>query len=296
LVTETQTGLGDNGLATYPRVDEYMSTPVVVVRPSDNLAHVRNLMVRYRIGRIVVVDDAGKPIGMVTKTDFLKLASGSLATRPLDSIFVRDIMSTDIVTISGGRSLREAARLMLQHNIGGLPVINEEGKLIGIITKTDIVRAYAERLRGKYSASDYMYEDVPRASPAHSVSYVVDLLYSHPSRRVLVVDAGEIIGIIAPSDIAFAAELPATPRPKSKSIRRFAELPKGRLGPVYEYTIMTAQDIMTPDPITVEPGEDLAEAARLMIRHGFSSVPVTRGREPIGVVVKHNILQAIAES
>ncbi len=283
-------------MASYPRVDEYMSTPVVVVKPSDNLAHVRNLMVRYRVGRIVVVDEAGKPIGIITKTDFLKVASGSLASRPLDSIFVRDVMSSDVISITGGRSLREAARLMLQHNIGGLPVVDENSRLIGIITKTDIVRAYAERLRGKYKASDYMFDDVPRASPAHSVSYVVDLLYSHPSRRVLVVDAGEVIGIIAPSDIAFASEFPSAPRPKAKSVRRFAELPKGRLGPVYEYTIMTAQDIMTPDPITVEADEDLAEAARLMIRHGFSSVPVVRDREPLGVVVKHNILQAIAES
>jgi CBS domain-containing protein len=283
-------------MASYPRVDEYMSSPVVVVKPSDSLAHVRNLMIRYRVGRLVVIDDNNKPIGIVTKTDFLKVASGSLASRPLDSIFVREIMTGDVVTITQGRSLREAARLMLQHNIGGLPVVDEEGRLVGIITKTDIVRAYAERLRGKYKASDFMYSDVPKAAPSHSVSYVIDLLYSHPSRRVLVVDSGEIVGIIAPSDIAFLAEYPSVSRTKSKSVRRFAELPKGRLGPVYEYTIITAQDVMTPDPITVTEDSDLAEAARLMIRHGFSSVPVVGEKEPLGVVVKHNILQAIAQS
>ncbi|BEP17128.1 CBS domain-containing protein [Pyrofollis japonicus] len=283
-------------MASYPRVDEYMSSPVVVVKPSDNLAHVRNLMIRYRVGRLVVIDDNNRPIGIVTKTDFLKVASGSLASRPLDSVFVREIMTGDVVTITQGRSLREAARLMLQHNIGGLPVVDEEGRLVGIITKTDIVRAYAERLRGKYKASDFMYSDVPKAAPSHSVSYVIDLLYSHPSRRVLVVDSGEIVGIIAPSDIAFLAEYPSVSRTKSKSVRRFAELPKGRLGPVYEYTIITAQDVMTPDPITVAEDSDLAEAAKLMIRHGFSSVPVVGEKEPLGVVVKHNILQAIAQS
>jgi CBS domain-containing protein len=53
---------------------------------------------------------------------------------------------------------------------------------------------------------------------------------------------------------------------------------------------------MTPDPITVSADEDLAAAAQLMIRHGFSSVPVVVDGMPLGVVVKHNILRAISET
>ncbi|OWJ55651.1 CBS domain-containing protein [Pyrodictium delaneyi] len=280
----------------YPRVDEYMSTPVVVVRPDDSLARARRLMIRYRIGRLVVIDDQERPIGIITKADFVRLASGQLTRRPLDAIIVKEVMTENPVVIRSDRSLREAARLMLQHKVGGLPVVDESGKLVGMITKTDVVRAYAEKLRGKYKVKDYMYVDAPQASLNHSVAYVVELLETHPARRVLVVDGGELVGIIAPSDIAFVNVIPRVVKGKSKISRRFFELPKGRIGPVYEYMLPTAQDIMTPDPVTIEAEEDLAAAAQLMIRHGFSSLPVMVEDSPVGVVVKHNILRAISES
>lgn len=278
----------------YVRVSDFMSTPVVAARPGDSLAHIRRLMLRYRVGRVVVVDEAMRPIGVVTRSDFLKIADSPLAKRGLDAIPVEKVMTPNPVTIKADRGLREAARLMLQHNISGLPVVDEEGRLVGVITKTDVVRAYAERLRGKYRARDYMYTDPPTASPSHSVAYVVELLESHPSRRVLVVDGEELVGIIAPSDIAFLSDLGGGRKEKVKHVRRFAVLPKGRLGPVYTYTMTVAQDVMTPDPVTAGPDADLAEVAQLMIRGGFSSVPIVVDGKPVGIVVKHNILEAVA--
>lgn len=280
----------------YPRVEEFMSSPVVAVKPSDTLSHVRRLMLRYRIGRVIVVDDSLRPIGIVTKSDFVKVAASErLSKRGFDAIIVEEVMSRDPVVIPASRSIREAARLMLQHNVSGLPVVDENGVVVGVITKTDIVRAYAERLQGKYKVKEYMYTDPPTVGPQHSVAYVAELLESHPSRRVLVVDGGRLVGIIAPSDIAFLDEVPGRVKGKGKRVRRFAELPKGRLGPVYEYAIPVAEDVMTPDPVTVTPEDDLAVAARHMLRGGFSSVPVVEDETPVGVLVKHNILKAVAE-
>jgi len=283
----------NSGMKTYPRVEEFMSSPVVVARPGDNLAHVRRLMLRHRVGRIVVVNDALKPVGIVTRSDFIKLAGGPLARRSLDSVPVEEIMTPNPVVIEYNRSLRDAAKLMLQHQVSSLPVVDDEGILVGVITKTDVVRAYAERLRGRYRAGDYMYRDFPTASPAHSVAYVVELLEQHPTRRVLVVDGDKLVGIVAPSDIAFTA-LDTSPAPgKEKYVRRFALLPKGRLGPVYDYVMTTAADVMTPDPVTGGVGDDLAAIAQAMIRGGFSSVPIVENGRPVGLVVKHNILEAI---
>jgi CBS domain-containing protein len=250
-------------------------------------------MVRYRVGRIVIVNEASRPVGIVTRSDFLKIAGSSLARRSLDTIPAEKIMTRDPVVIEAGKSLRDAARLMLQYGVSSLPVVDEKGVLVGIVTKTDIIRAYAERLRGRYKASDYMYTDPPVASPTHSIAYVIDLLESHPSRRVLVVDGEKLVGIIAPSDIAFTASSTVPSRGKEKYVRRFAILPKGRLGPVYDYMMTTAADVMTPDPVTASPEDDLAAVAQAMIRGGFSSVPVVEGEKPVGLVVKHNILEAI---
>ncbi len=278
---------------SYPRIEEYMSSPVIVARPSSVLAHVRNLMLRYRIGRVIIIDEHEKPIGIITKNDLLKAAEDPLSRRALDSILAEEVMTRNPVTVTYNRSIREAARIMLHHNIGGLPVVDDNGKLVGIITKTDIVRAYAERLKGRYRAKDYMYTDPPLVSPQHSMSYVIDMLSSHPARRVLVVEGKRLLGIIAPSDLAFLEEFMMPLKGKTKRTRRFAELPKGRIGPVYSFAITLAEDVMTPDPVTVLPEEDMAVVASHMLRGGFSSVPVVSDEEPIGIVVKHNILEAI---
>ena len=279
----------------YPRVDEFMSTPVVVVKPGDTLAHARRLMLRYRIGRLIVVDEAEKPVGVVTRSDLAKVAASPRLSRSLDAIRVEEVMTPNPVTIKLGRSVREAARLMLQHGVSGLPVVDGEGRVVGVITKTDVVRAYAERLRGRYKAGDVMYTDPPTVGPQHSVYYVAELLESHPARRVLVVDGGRVVGIIAPSDLAFLVEY-SRELGKNRRVRRFEELPKGRLGPVYYFTVPVAADVMTPDPVTVGPDADLADVANLMIRGGFSSVPVVGDEGSLmGLVVKHSILRAVVE-
>ncbi len=273
------------------RVADYMSTPVVVVTPRDSLAHARNLMLRYRIGRLVVVENE-RPVGILTRSDLAR-AVEEARTKPLDTIPVEEFMTPNPVTVKEGQQLKAAARIMLEKNISGLPVVDDEGRLVGIITKTDIVRAYADRLKGRHRVEDYMETSFPTVSPTHSVAYVVDQLLSSKVKRVLVVDAGRLVGIIAPSDIAFVEELPS--RKGMKAYRRFEVLEKGRLGPVYYYTAPIAADVMTPNPATVEPEEDLAAAATLMLRLGVSSIPVTVGDEPVGLVLKHNVLRAVVE-
>ncbi len=277
------------------RVEDYMSTPVVVVGPRDNLAHARRLMIRYRVGRLVVIRDH-KPIGIITKADFAKLATSRFTKRGLDRINVEEIMTTDLITTKTSDTLLDACRILLEKNIGGLPVVDEDEKLVGILTKTDIVRAYAEHFKGKHIAREYMEVDVAVVNPTHSLTYVAELLDSTPSKRVLVVDRGKLVGIIAPSDIAFLEIIGVYDPRKKIIIRRFTELPKGRLGPLYTYTIPIAQDIMTPDPIVTGRDSDLADVASIMLRQGFSSVPVVRDEEILGVVVKHGILRAFISS
>ncbi len=277
------------------QVGDYMSTPVVVVGPEDNLAHARRLMIRYRVGRLVVVRDY-EPVGIITKSDFAKLATSRFTKRGLDRISVEEIMTEKPIVVKADDALTDACRILLEKNIGGLPVIDEDRRLVGILTKTDIVRAYAERFKGIHVVREYMETSTAVVNPTHSLTYIAELLEATPSRRVLVVDRGRLVGIIAPSDIAFLEVIGVYDPRKKVIIRRFAELPKGRLGPLYTYTIPIAQDIMTPDPIVTEPENDLADVASIMLRQGFSSVPVVEGEEIVGIVVKHGILRAFISS
>ncbi|MET1128373.1 MAG: CBS domain-containing protein [Thermoproteota archaeon] len=277
-------------------VENYMSSPVIAVKPDDTVAHARRLMLRHRIGRLVVVDDDERPVGVLTKADLARLASTELARRSLEHVPVEEVMTPNPVTVRVDESVRVAAQRMLEKGVSGLPVVDESGRVVGIVTKTDLTRVRAEGPLGVHSVGSYMYGDPPTVSPQHSVSYVLELLESHPSRRVLVVDAGSLVGIVAPSDIAFleALGLAATPR-SDKRARRFAELPKGKVGPVYTYFILTAGDVMTPEPVTVKPDEDVAAAARLMLRMGVSSLPVLMDGEVLGILTKHGVLKSLLD-
>ena len=278
-----------------PRVEDFMSTPVVVVEPSASLAHARRLMIKHRVGRLVVVDESGRPVGILTRNDIVRALAGSDFRRSLDSITVEEAMTREPVVVQASRPLREAARLMLHHMVSGLPVVDEKGRLAGIITKTDVVRAYVERLRDDLKVEKFMYRDVPTVYPTHSVAYVAELLEQHPSHRVLVVDGGVVVGIVAPSDLAFLT-LAGYARGKEKRVRRFGDLPKGKLGPVYFYNVPVAADVMTPDPVTVKQGDRLVVAAVEMLRGGFSSVPVVdEDGAPLGLVDKHSVLRAVVE-
>ncbi len=273
------------------RVEDYMSTPVVVVKPEDTLAYARNLMIRYRIGRLVVIDDAERPIGILTRSDMVRALS-EYRSRTIDSLRVEEVMTKNPATVKASQPLRQAARVLLEKGVSGLPVVDEDGKLVGIITKTDIVKAYAEKIRGKHRASDFMETEFPTAMPTHSISYVMEQLLSSKVKRVLVVDGNRLVGIIAPSDVAFY-EFEGQAGYGVKMWRRIVPLEKGRLGPEIYYGVTIAADVMTPNPVTTSPEEDLAVVASLMLRLGVSSIPVVRDDEPLGIVMKHNILEAI---
>ncbi|MEM3832670.1 MAG: CBS domain-containing protein [Thermoprotei archaeon] len=138
-------------------VRDYMTKHVISVSSFDTVFRVIDLMVNNNISRIVVADANNKPIGIITLADivrslpeisFTKLKSMRISKilRPLllKSIMVSTIMSRDLIVIRENADLAEAAQAMVTYNISGLPVVNSEDKLVGIITKTDITRAISK--------------------------------------------------------------------------------------------------------------------------------------------------------
>ena len=106
-------------------------------------------MVEERIRHLVVVDDA-RVVGIVTDRDVrlnLPSPATSLSVWELNYLLhkltVGGVMTTSVIVVNPDRPIAEAARIMLDHKIGALPVV-EDGRLVGIITESDFVRAMAE--------------------------------------------------------------------------------------------------------------------------------------------------------
>ena len=133
-------------------VGSRMKHPVITIGPKTSLEEALNLMTKEHIRRLPVVDQSGSLIGIVTELDLLK-ASPSAATslsvweiKSLLSTFpIEKIMTREVFTVTEDMPLEEAARIMSDNKIGGMPVVRGES-VVGIITETDIFKAFLEVL------------------------------------------------------------------------------------------------------------------------------------------------------
>jgi len=117
-------------------VKDVMSSPVRTVREGDNVTKVAKTMARNKIGSVVVVDGKRNPLGMITEKDLVRRVAAK-GLHP-DKIKAGKIMSKPLRTVEPTLDVREAARRMKQLKVKRFAVM-EEGKLVGIVTGTDIV-------------------------------------------------------------------------------------------------------------------------------------------------------------
>ncbi len=143
------------------KVHDYMSPNPTTIRPSQPIFQVVYLMSEHGISRVIVVDNEQEPIGIITLADLTMTSSllnpatlikerkpilvegGITLPSSIHLLTARDIMTANPIPIEQSADLSDAARLMTRHSISGLPVKNESGKLVGIITKSDIIQAIA---------------------------------------------------------------------------------------------------------------------------------------------------------
>ncbi|MCW3005474.1 MAG: domain containing rane protein [Solirubrobacterales bacterium] len=146
---------------------------------------------------------------------------------------VRDIMEADVPTVSPQQPVADAIRLLRDHDLPGVPVINEGGRCIGIITENDLVLSDAEG----------------------------DLHLPHYIQLF-----GGIIYL--------------------ESLHRFED----RLRKAFASTV---EEMMTPDPITVDADAEIDEAARLIAKHRHNRLPVVEHGRFVGIVTRLDVLEAL---
>jgi CBS domain-containing protein len=148
------------------KVSKVMKRKLITAAPSDPILHVESLLIRYGISRVIIKRNQ-KPVGIITFRDFVpakipqwiaesadpkdvqeyKFKKGLEETHSnqmsyLFPFHATDIMASNPITIEADKDVKLAITLMIKHNISGLPVV-KKSKLVGIITKSDIVNVLA---------------------------------------------------------------------------------------------------------------------------------------------------------
>jgi len=137
-------------------VKERMSIPVIWVRPNLPILDALKLMQREHIRRTPVIKD-GEMIGIISDKDLLNAGPSdatSLSIWELNYLMSRievgDIMTTDVLTVTEDTPIEEAARIMVDNKIGGLPVMRD-GHVVGLITETDLFKILLELMGARES-------------------------------------------------------------------------------------------------------------------------------------------------
>ena len=125
-------------------VKDWMTTDVITIQSDATLPRAKRLMRGHDIRHLPVVDD-GRLVGILTWGDIREASASDSTTLSvfelntlLDQLPVRQIMTRNPITACPITTIASAANLMLQHKIGGLPVVDHKGSLVGIITESDI--------------------------------------------------------------------------------------------------------------------------------------------------------------
>jgi len=141
-------------------VSDVMTRDVITVKKDMNIKDVARLLSEKRISGVPVVDDLNRVIGIVTEADII-FQTGQKRSRglreflreligephpkdikePLSDLRVEDIMSTPVITATSDMDIRDVAAIFAEKRIKRMPVVDSEGRLIGIISRQDIVRA-----------------------------------------------------------------------------------------------------------------------------------------------------------
>ena len=149
------------------KVSKVMKREVITAAPSDPILHVESLLIKYGISRVIIKRNQ-KPVGIITFRDFIpakipqwiaesadpkevqeyKFKKGLEETHSNQMSYLfpfhsTDIMTSNPITIEADEDIKQAIMLMIKYNISGLPVV-KKSKLVGIITKSDIVNVLAE--------------------------------------------------------------------------------------------------------------------------------------------------------
>jgi len=131
-------------------VDKSMSKDVISTNPETAVLKAKDVMTEHRIRHLPVVEADNKLVGMVTDRDirsampsiFVDTSDIDEEKGRLEKLRVKDIMSTKLITISPTYTLQDALLLMQEHRVGAFPVVDADGKLQGIISVRDLMRAF----------------------------------------------------------------------------------------------------------------------------------------------------------
>ncbi len=295
-------------------ISEVMSRNVISVTEDAPVSLAWKYMLENLVKTIPVVDSNGRVTGMLTDEDLIERVGIrqrlSVALR-LDraeieqeigalehsSTRVSEVMSRPAITILEATTLGAATKKMVTAGVKRLPVVNQQGMLVGMLSRLDILRAAAGSSAADIQQEhihpqavrwvrDIMNTDVPVVQQDEELQSIIEKFARGNLHRLIVVDLqGQAIGLLSDSDVVARVQ-PSRRKGVLEALRQIGKPPPGS---------ETAADLMSPGPMVAPPDLPIADALRKMLAQSRKwLVVVDGGGKPVGFVDRQMLLEALA--
>jgi len=185
--------------------------------------------------------------------------------------YVKDVMNSNIITISSTENIKTGARLLSENHISCLPVV-DDGVFKGLITQKAILKGIVceHAIADTLQIHDYMLLDIPTVSPETSVLEASKIAHGKHVKWLPVLTGHTLVGIITQTDLV-------------QSLMCFDSFPD-------------VASIMSCETIAVPAGISVVEAAKTMAEHGISCVVATKNEKVLGILTELDLLEIALES
>ena len=262
------------------------SSPVITVQPESSIFETLSQMQKNFVKRIVVAAK-NKPVGIVTERDINRFLSEDKTVRAVDEIPIKHVMQKNVISITDGFEdhFDQCASRMETFKIGSVILVDDNGELIGIVSRTDLTKAYASVFGGKYHVKEFMSKKVVTCRKSDSLKFALNLMNKNEISRLVVTDEnGSTVGLITTNTLLTHSDYFT----KGKTRSRDYLLPINKKD-------LTVAELLNEKLITINDEEDLATAASLMIKNNISGIPVVDSKKNlIGVISKTDVVKAFS--
>jgi len=266
-------------------VEKLFSSKVITVNKDSSIFEALQKMQLNLIKRVVITEGT-KPLGIITERDINKFLKEDKTARAINEIPVKHVMEKNIVLITDDleNDFYQCASKMENLKIGSVILVNKNGDLSGIVSRTDLVKAYANLFGGKYLVKEFMSTKIVTCRKSDSLKLVLNLIDQNKISRLVVIDKnGIVVGLISTNLLLSNSDF----------FTRGISNSRNYLIPSNDDVIVS--DLLDENLITINENEDLAKAASLMIKYKISGIPVLDSKEKlIGIISKTDIVKAFS--
>lgn len=263
---------------------------ITTIPPTTRIKDAAGIMVKRGARRLPITTPGTKHlVGIIQTRDILDFLGGGgkfrIVQEKLRGNFfaaanepVRTIMSERVIHGTSDQSIADVAKLLLSTGVGGVPIIDERGQIVGMVSERDFV-SYIPAATGT-PVSYHMTRHVVTAEPELQIREAARRMISRGVRRLPVVRERELVGIVTSVDVL-------------KYFGTSKVFEHMRSQRVDEAMSVGIDEIMTREVLTVTPSTDVGEAAKLMRERGCGGLPVIAGGELEGIITEHDLLELL---